>query len=103
MKLTTSQLRQLIHEEINTLNENVELADLPIPKFISGKPAAEVYAERGAQVILAKDNPGLFDMNTSYHTWKNPMTVKNQDGETVEGKISDQYQSKGAIILIPEG
>ena len=107
------------------LSERVELEDLPI-----GPQPLRLHKEANAQIILAKDNPGLFDRSNDqfwsedpgkieyykergrditqddidrgfFRGWNDELTVVNQDGEIVVGSIESEYADLDLIVVAP--
>ena len=108
------------------LSGRVELEDLPI-----GPQPLRLHKEANAQIILAKDNPGLFDRSNDqfwskdlakiayyketlgrkvskddeelpeFRGWNDELTVVNQDGEIVVGGIESEYADLDLIVVAP--
>ena len=116
MKITKQRLKEIIKEELSrVLNERVELEDLNLHPVMLAK-----RKEQNAQVILAKDNPGLFPLPEEIpldpealedDVPGNPeLTVINQAGDQIVGTVLDylpniplrpgDYAFENAVIVL---
>ena len=117
MKITKQRLKEIIKEELSrVLNERVELEDLNLHPVTLAK-----RKEQNAQVILAKDNPGLFPLPEEIpldpealedDVPGNPeLTVINQDKKKIVGTVLDylpniplrhggDYAFENAVIVL---